>query len=71
MYVGHGHIEKDDRTASGSPRAWAFNDWHEMKALCWVQTEGDWYIDMVATFAERREVKREERRDERGGRGPR
>lgn len=65
-------VDGDDRTANGSPRVWTGLDWQEMRPIRWIQTEGDWYIDVQATMAERRDnPRRDERRDERGGRPPR
>lgn len=54
-------VDGDDRGASGVPRISNFGFTRDLSPLRWVQTDGDWYIDVHETLAERR--------DERGGRG--
>ena len=55
-------VEADDRTASGTPRISNFGFARELPSLRWVQTEGDWYIDLKATMNERRDERRDEPR---------
>jgi len=53
-------MEDKDTTCSLIPKLWAANKWHELGAMKWTETEGDWYLDLDSSLGGR-ELRKEEK----------
>jgi hypothetical protein len=52
LSVGSVKVDDDAGTGTLVPRLWAGNQWHELSANKWIETEGDWYLDLQGSSGE-------------------